>query len=178
VRLEVDGHAYDIDDAHAGQSLLRVLRDVLGITSAKNACEQGECGSCTVTVDGDLACACLVLAAQADGARIETAAGLSTEDGALHPVARAFVEAGAVQCGFCTPGFVMAARDLLARTPDPTEDDIREGLAGNLCRCTGYHKIIDAVCMAAREGAEASSGGLVSGRDLAQGLAPAAEEGT
>ena len=148
MRLDVDGTPYEVDDAHAGQSLLRVLRDVLGLTATKNACEQGECGSCTVTVDGELACACLVLAAQADGCRIETAAGLADGD-ALHPVQEAFLRAGAVQCGFCTPGFVMAVRDLLARIPDPTDDDIREGLAGNLCRCTGYHKIIDAVRLAA-----------------------------
>jgi carbon-monoxide dehydrogenase small subunit len=151
VRLQVDGVAHEVDDALAGQSLLRVLRDVLGVTSAKNACEQGECGSCTVAIDGELACACLVLAVQADGARVETAAGLVDAGGALHPVQDAFVRAGAVQCGFCTPGFVMAARDLLARVPDPSEDDIREGLAGNLCRCTGYHKIVDAVRLAAEE---------------------------
>jgi carbon-monoxide dehydrogenase small subunit len=151
VRLEVDGTVHEVDDAHRGQSLLRVLRDVLGLTAAKNACEQGECGSCTVTVDGELACACLVLAAQADGCRVETAAGLADGD-APHPVQAAFLEAGAVQCGFCTPGFVMAARDLLARNPDPSEDDIREGLAGNLCRCTGYHKIVEAVRRAAQEG--------------------------
>jgi carbon-monoxide dehydrogenase small subunit len=148
VQLTVDGIAYDVDDADAGQSLLRVLREVLGLTAVKDACEQGECGSCTVAVDGELACACLVLAAQAGGAVVETAGGLA--DGAtLHPVQEAFVQAGAVQCGFCTPGFVMAARDLLARVPDPSEDDIREGLAGNLCRCTGYHKIMDAVRIAA-----------------------------
>jgi len=146
VRLEVDGTPHEVDDAHGGQSLLRVLRDVLGITNAKNACEQGECGSCTVSIDGELACACLVLAAQADGARVRTAA--STGHG-LDAVQAAFVAAGAVQCGFCTPGFVVATRDLLARVPDPSEDDIREGLAGNLCRCTGYHKIIDAVRLAA-----------------------------
>jgi carbon-monoxide dehydrogenase small subunit len=151
VRLEVDGTVHEVDDAQAGQSLLRVLRDVLGITSAKNACEQGECGSCTVTVDGELACACLVLAAQADGARVETAAGIAATDAALHDVQAAFVAAGAIQCGFCTPGFVMATRDLLARVPDPTDDDIREGLAGNLCRCTGYQKIIDAVRLAAAQ---------------------------
>ena len=150
MRLEVDGVAHEVDDALAGQSLLRVLRDVLGVTSAKNACEQGECGSCTVAIDGELACACLVLAAQADGGRVETAAGLADGD-ALHPVQAAFLRAGAVQCGFCTPGLVMAVRDLLARVPDPTEDDIRAGLEGNLCRCTGYHKIIDAVRLAAQE---------------------------
>jgi aerobic carbon-monoxide dehydrogenase small subunit len=151
MRLRVDGVVHDVDDALAGQSLLRVLRDVLGVTSAKNACEQGECGSCTVAIDGELACACLVLAVQADGAHVETAAGLVGADGSLHPVQDAFVRAGAVQCGFCTPGFVVAARDLLARIPDPSEDEIREGLEGNLCRCTGYHKIVDAVRLAAEQ---------------------------
>jgi len=151
VRLTVDGTPHEVDDAHAGQSLLRVLRDVLGVTSAKNACEQGECGSCTVAIDGATACACLVLAAQADGARVETAASLrGGPDGrALHPLQEAFLEAGAVQCGFCTPGLIVAARDLLARTPDPSDADIREGLNGNLCRCTGYTKIIEAVRRAA-----------------------------
>jgi carbon-monoxide dehydrogenase small subunit len=151
MRLTVDGTPHDVDDAHGGQSLLRVLRDVLQITSAKNACEQGECGSCTVAIDGEIACACLVLAAQADGARVETAASLAA-DGALHPIQDAFLRAGAVQCGFCTPGLIVAARDLLARNPDPSEADIREGLNGNLCRCTGYQKIIEAVRLAAREG--------------------------
>jgi carbon-monoxide dehydrogenase small subunit len=148
VRLTVDGTRHELDDAHAGQSLLRVLRDVLQVTSAKNACEQGECGSCTVAIDGQIACACLVLAAQADGASVETAASLA--DGSdLHPLQEAFLEAGAVQCGFCTPGLIVAARDLLARNRDPTDADIREGLNGNLCRCTGYIKIIDAVRRAA-----------------------------
>jgi carbon-monoxide dehydrogenase small subunit len=152
VKLTVDGTPHEVDDVHAGQSLLRVLRDVLHVTSAKNACEQGECGSCTVSIDGDIACACLVLAAQADGASVTTAAGVSAADGTLHPVQDAFLRAGAVQCGFCTPGLVVAARDLLARNPDPSEADIREGLNGNLCRCTGYQKIVDAVHLAAREG--------------------------
>jgi carbon-monoxide dehydrogenase small subunit len=151
VRVTVDGIAHEVDDALAAQSLLRVLRDVLGITAPKNACEQGECGSCTVAIDGELACACLVLAAQADGASVETAAGLPDADGELHPVQEAFLRAGAVQCGFCTPGLVMATRDLLERNPQPTEDDIREALAGNLCRCTGYHKIVEAVHLAAQE---------------------------
>jgi carbon-monoxide dehydrogenase small subunit len=153
MRLTVDGTPHEVDDAHAGQSLLRVLRDVLQITSAKNACEQGECGSCTVAIDGETACACLVLAAQADGARVETAASLAGPDGALHPLQEAFLRAGAVQCGFCTPGLIVAARDLLARNPDPSEADIREGLNGNLCRCTGYQKIIEAVRLAAEEAA-------------------------
>jgi carbon-monoxide dehydrogenase small subunit len=150
VRLTVDGTPHEVDDAHAGQSLLRVLREVLGITSAKNACEQGECGSCTVAIDGEIHTACLVLAAQADGARIETAAA-PRGDG-LDQVQEAFLQAGAVQCGFCTPGLIVATRDLLRRTPDPSDADIREGLSGNLCRCTGYAKIIEAVKLAAREG--------------------------
>jgi aerobic carbon-monoxide dehydrogenase small subunit len=148
VRLTVDGTAHEVDDADAGQSLLRVLRDVLGVTNAKNACEQGECGSCTVAIDGEIACACLVLAAQVDGATVETA---GANDDRLRPLQEAFLTAGAVQCGFCTPGLIVAARDFLARNPDPSDDDIREGLNGNLCRCTGYTKIIDAVRHAARE---------------------------
>ena len=152
MRLTVDGTRHEVDDVHTAQSLLRVLRDVLHVTSAKNACEQGECGSCTVRIDGELACACLVLAAQADGAEVETAASLAAADGTLHPVQQAFLDAGAVQCGFCTPGLIVAARDLLARNPDPSEADIREGLNGNLCRCTGYQKIVEAVLLAAEEG--------------------------
>lgn len=150
MRLTVDGALHEVDDVHAGTSLLRVLREVLGVTSAKNACEQGECGSCTVSIDGEIHTACLVLAAQADGARIETAAS-GGPDGGLDRVQEAFLRAGAVQCGFCTPGLVVAARDLLKRHPDPSDADIREGLDGNLCRCTGYAKIIEAVKLAARE---------------------------
>jgi carbon-monoxide dehydrogenase small subunit len=149
VRLTVDGTPHAIDDALAGQSLLRVLRDVLGVTNAKNACEQGECGSCTVAIDGEIACACLVLAAQADGAHVETAG--AGAGGTLDQVQEAFLEAGAVQCGFCTPGLIVATRDFLARHPDPTDADIREGLNGNLCRCTGYTKIIKAVRHAAEQ---------------------------
>jgi carbon-monoxide dehydrogenase small subunit len=151
VRLTVDGTAHDVPDALAGQSLLRVLRDVLDVTAAKNACEEGECGSCTVTIDGELACACLVLAAQADGSAVETAASLGGAGGALHPVQEAFLRTGAVQCGFCTPGLVVAAADLLRRNPDPSDADVREGLNGNLCRCTGYQKIVEAVQLAAQE---------------------------
>jgi carbon-monoxide dehydrogenase small subunit len=152
VRFVVDGTEHEVDDAHAGRSLLRVLRDVLGVTSAKNACEQGECGSCTVAIDGEVHTACLVLAAQADGARIETAAARGED---LDHVQEAFLRAGAVQCGFCTPGLVVATRDLLKRHPAPSDADIREGLNGNLCRCTGYAKIIEAVKLAAREGGAA-----------------------
>jgi carbon-monoxide dehydrogenase small subunit len=147
--LRVDGVERELPDELAGESLLRVLRDEFGITAAKNACEEGECGSCTVAIDGEIACACLVPAVQAAGREVETAAGLVGTNGDLHPVQAALVEAGGVQCGFCTPGFVMAARDLLTRVPEPTDEDIREGLTGNLCRCTGYQKIVAAVRLAA-----------------------------
>jgi carbon-monoxide dehydrogenase small subunit len=120
----------------------------LGLPGSKNACEQGECGSCSVLLDGTLVCACLVLAVQAEGREVVTVEGLAG-DGSLHPVQDAFVEAGAVQCGFCTPGLVVATADLLAHSPDPGEDEIREALSGNLCRCTGYVKIFDAVRLAA-----------------------------
>ncbi len=135
-------------DVWAGESLLSALRDRLGLPGSKNACEQGECGSCSVLLDGTLVCSCLVLAAQADGHEVVTVEGLE-EDGRLHPVQEAFADSGAVQCGFCTPGFVVAAADLLRRHPSPTEDEIREALSGNLCRCTGYEKILDAVQLAA-----------------------------
>jgi aerobic carbon-monoxide dehydrogenase small subunit len=147
VELTVNGERLEAD-VWAGESLLYVLRERLGLPGSKNACEQGECGSCSVLLDGKLACACLVLAAQADGHELVTVEGLS-EDGELHPVQAAFAETGAVQCGFCTPGFVVATADLLARVPSPTDDEIREALSGNLCRCTGYAKIFDAVRLAA-----------------------------
>jgi aerobic carbon-monoxide dehydrogenase small subunit len=132
-----------------GESLLFALRERLGLPGSKNACEQGECGSCSVLLDGRLVCSCLVLAAQADGHDVVTVEGLA-EDGRLHRVQEAFAETGAVQCGFCTPGFVVAAADLLEHHPDPSDDEIREALSGNLCRCTGYAKIFDAVRLAAR----------------------------
>ncbi len=132
----------------AGESLLTALRDRLALPGSKNACEQGECGSCSVLLDGTLVCSCLVLAAQADGHEVVTVEGLG-ENGELHAVQETFAETGAVQCGFCTPGFVVAAADLLRRVPDPTDDEIREALSGNLCRCTGYQKILDAVHLAA-----------------------------
>jgi aerobic carbon-monoxide dehydrogenase small subunit len=147
VELTVNGERLEAD-VWAGESLLYVLRERLGLPGSKNACEQGECGSCSVLLDGKLVCACLVLAAQADGHELVTVEGLG-EDGALHPVQAAFAETGAVQCGFCTPGFVVATADLLARTPSPSDDEIREALSGNLCRCTGYAKIFDAVRLAA-----------------------------
>jgi carbon-monoxide dehydrogenase small subunit len=131
-----------------GESLLFALREHMGLPGSKNACEQGECGSCSVLLDGTLVCACLVLAAQADGHEVVTVEGL-VENGRLHRVQEAFAETGAVQCGFCTPGLIVATADLLARSPDPSEDEIREALSGNLCRCTGYAKIFDAVRLAA-----------------------------
>jgi carbon-monoxide dehydrogenase small subunit len=149
MRLEliVNGERHETD-AWAGESLLYVLRERLGLPGSKNACEQGECGSCSVLLDGKLVCACLVLAAQAEGHEVVTVEGLG-ENGELHAVQEAFTETGAVQCGFCTPGFVVATADLLARNPSPSDDEIREALSGNLCRCTGYAKIFDAVRMAA-----------------------------
>jgi carbon-monoxide dehydrogenase small subunit len=131
-----------------GESLLYALREHMGLPGSKNACEQGECGSCSVLLDGTLVCACLVLAAQADGHEVVTVEGLGSDE-ALHPVQEAFATTGAVQCGFCTPGLIVATVDLLARVPEPTVDEIREALSGNLCRCTGYAKIFDAVRMAA-----------------------------
>ncbi|MEA2330110.1 MAG: aerobic carbon-monoxide dehydrogenase small subunit [Thermoleophilaceae bacterium] len=140
----VNGERQEVDCAWGGESLLYVLRERFGLRGAKNACEQGECGSCSVYLDGTLVCACLVLAAQAEGAEIRTVEGLA-EDDRLHPVQEAFVQAGAVQCGFCTPGLIVTTHDLLERSPHPSDAEIREALAGNLCRCTGYEKIIDAV---------------------------------
>ena len=147
IDLTVNGERHEAD-VWAGESLLYVLRERLGLPGSKNACEQGECGSCSVLLDGKLVCACLVLAAQAEGHELVTVEGLA-EDRELHPVQEAFAETGAVQCGFCTPGFVVATADLLARNPRPTDDEMREALSGNLCRCTGYAKIFDAVRMAA-----------------------------
>jgi carbon-monoxide dehydrogenase small subunit len=147
ISLTVNGEAREAD-VWAGESLLTALRDRLGLPGSKNACEQGECGSCSVLLDGVLVCACLVLAAQADGHELVTVEGLAAES-ELHPVQQAFADAGAVQCGFCTPGLIVATDDLLRRNPDPTDDEIREALSGNLCRCTGYTKILDAVRVAA-----------------------------
>ena len=148
IGLTINGEERETE-VWAGESLLYALRERLGLPGSKNACEQGECGSCSVLLDGKLVCACLVLAAQADGHDVVTVEGLAGDDG-LHRVQEAFVEAGAVQCGFCTPGLVVAAADLLQRTPAPSDDEIREALAGNVCRCTGYGKIIQAVHMAAK----------------------------
>jgi aerobic carbon-monoxide dehydrogenase small subunit len=149
VRIAVTVNGEPVEaEVWEGESLLYALREHMGLPGSKNACEQGECGSCSVLLDGTLVCACLVLAAQADGHEILTVEGLGSED-ALHPVQEAFATTGAVQCGFCTPGLIVATVDLLARVPEPTDDEIREALSGNLCRCTGYAKIFDAVRMAA-----------------------------
>jgi carbon-monoxide dehydrogenase small subunit len=131
-----------------GESLLYVLRERLGLPGSKNACEQGECGSCTVYLDGTPVCACLVAAGQVEGRSVRTVEGLATGD-ELDPVQEAFVATGAVQCGFCTPGLIVAAHELVNRKPDASDAEIREALAGNLCRCTGYEKILDAVRLAA-----------------------------
>jgi carbon-monoxide dehydrogenase small subunit len=142
--VRVNGIEHEVDDAWLGESLLWVLRERLGLPGSKNACEQGECGSCSVVIDGSLVCSCLVLGAAAVGCDVTTVEGLTT-DGELTDVQRAFVEQGAVQCGFCTPGLIMSAHDLLDRNPSPTDLEIREAISGNLCRCTGYGRIIEAV---------------------------------
>jgi aerobic carbon-monoxide dehydrogenase small subunit len=148
LNVTVNGEPREADGVWEGESLLHVLRERLGLPGAKNACEQGECGSCSVYLDGELVCACLVLAGQAQGREVTTVEGLAPE-GELSPIQEAFLQAGAVQCGFCTPGLIVATDDLLGRNPEPTDGEIREALAGNLCRCTGYEKILDAVRMAA-----------------------------
>ena len=148
IELTVNGELREAD-VWGGESLLFTLREQLELPGSKNACEQGECGSCSVLLDGTLVCSCLVLAAQADGHDVVTVEGVA-EDGALHRVQEAFLAAGAVQCGFCTPGLIVTTVDLLHHTPSPTDDQIREALSGNLCRCTGYQKIFDAVRAAAQ----------------------------
>jgi carbon-monoxide dehydrogenase small subunit len=150
IELTVNGERKETE-VWEGESLLYALRERLGLPGSKNACEQGECGSCSVLLDGTLVCACLVLAAQADGHDVVTVEGLA-RDGELHPVQEAFSETGAVQCGFCTPGLIVATADLLARNPAPSDDEIREALSGNLCRCTGYAKVFEAVRLAVGRG--------------------------
>ncbi|HEU5420460.1 MAG TPA: (2Fe-2S)-binding protein [Streptosporangiaceae bacterium] len=153
ITATVNGQPREADDVWPGESLLYVLRERMGLPGSKNACEQGECGSCTVYLNGVLVCSCLVAAGQAQGATVVTVEGLAAREAgstvSLHPVQEAFVAAGAVQCGFCTPGLLVAAHDLLARVPSPSDLEIREALAGNLCRCTGYEKILAAVHQAA-----------------------------
>jgi carbon-monoxide dehydrogenase small subunit len=148
VSFTVNGTSETVDDVWEGESLLYVLRERMGLPGSKNACEQGECGSCTVYLDGTPVCACLVAAGQAEGRQVRTVEGLAEGD-RLDPIQEAFVEAGAVQCGFCTPGLLVQAHDLIERRPDASDGEIREALAGNLCRCTGYEKILDAVRLAA-----------------------------
>ena len=143
IKLTVNGEQREAEAADH-ESLLTVLRENLGLAGSKNACEQGECGSCSVIMDGDLVCACLVLGAAAAERSIQTVESFSGDE-RLHPVQRAFVEAGAVQCGFCTPGLVVATYALLKRNPEPSEQEVREALSGNICRCTGYGKILEAV---------------------------------
>ena len=147
VSFTVNGSRETVDDVWEGESLLYVLRERMGLPGSKNACEQGECGSCSVWLDGELVCACLVLAAQAHEREVRTVEGLAAGE-AMHPVQEAFVETGAVQCGFCTPGFIVAVADLLEHIPEPSEATVREALSGNLCRCTGYEKILEAVRLA------------------------------
>jgi aerobic carbon-monoxide dehydrogenase small subunit len=175
IELTINGERREADDVWAGESLLYALRERLGLPGSKNACEQGECGSCTVYLDGTPVCSCLVAAGQANGREVTTVEGLGsgreracerTEDTesarsagrapartseSLHPVQQAFLERGAVQCGFCTPGLIVSTHDLLQRNPHPSDPEIREALAGNLCRCTGYEKIMDAVRTAAEQ---------------------------
>jgi carbon-monoxide dehydrogenase small subunit len=154
IRVLVNGEWREAD-VWPGSSLLSMLREELGLSGSKNACEQGECGSCSVWLDGELVCSCLVLAAQAHEHEVQTVESLARDD-VLHPVQAAFLEAGAVQCGFCTPGLVVAVTDLLEHDPSPDELTVREALSGNLCRCTGYEKVFQAVRLAAdrkREGA-------------------------
>ncbi len=148
VELTVNGEKRQADDVWEGESLLYVLRERLGLPGSKNACEQGECGSCSVYLDGVVVCACLVAAGQAQDRHVVTVEGLADGE-TLDPVQQAFLDAGAVQCGFCTPGLVVAVHDLLARVPQPDDETVREALAGNLCRCTGYEAILDAVRLAA-----------------------------
>ena len=144
VSFTVNGQRHEADDVWPGESLLYVLRERMGLPGSKNACEQGECGSCTVYLDGVLVCSCLVAGGQAEGRTVVTVEGLANGD-RLDPVQQAFVDAGAVQCGFCTPGLIVAAHALLERNAEPSEYEIREELSGNICRCTGYGRIIEAV---------------------------------
>jgi carbon-monoxide dehydrogenase small subunit len=148
--LRVNGVSHDVRDAWLGESLLYVLRERLGLYGTKGACEQGECGSCTVFLDGAAVCSCLVLAASAEGCEVSTIERIGSTD-EPSDVQRAFVEQGGVQCGFCTPGLVMAVHALLDTNPSPTRPEIREAISGNLCRCTGYGRIFEAVDAALRE---------------------------
>jgi len=149
IKLEVNGEQYEVD-VKPYWTLLYVLREKLGLKGTKNGCGEGDCGACTVIMDGKSVHSCLVLAVQADGKKILTIEGLAKE-GKLHPLQEAFVEHGAIQCGFCTPGMIMAAKALLDENPNPTREEIREAISGNICRCTGYVKIIKAIEAAAKK---------------------------
>ncbi len=159
VELTVNGRSHTVDDVWHLESLLELLRERLGLRGTKNACEQGECGSCSIYMDGVLVCACLVAAGQAQGSEIVTVEGLADPDGSLHPIQRAFLDCGAVQCGFCTPGMIMATHSLLGEHPSPDDPTVREELSGNLCRCTGYQKVLDAVHAAAAQVTQAAQPG-------------------
>jgi carbon-monoxide dehydrogenase small subunit len=149
VKMTVNGDPVEML-CRADQTLLDCLRDEMGLTGTKEGCSTGDCGACSVTVDGRLVCACLMLGVEAEGRKIETIEGIG-ESEELHPVQRHFLEEAALQCGICTPGFIVAAKNLLEKNPNPTEEEARYWLAGNLCRCTGYDKIIKAVLKAAEE---------------------------
>lgn len=150
LRFNLNGRDIDLD-CPPDRRVIDLLREDLGLTGAKESCGAGECGACTILVDGESRLACLMLAAQLDGRRVTTIEGLTPEQG-LHPIQKAFVESGGVQCGFCTPGMILASVDLLSRNPQPSREEIRHGLSGNLCRCTGYQMIVDSVAQAAEEG--------------------------
>ena len=150
IALNVNGTSYEV--AAAPQDLLiDVLRNTLGLTGTKKGCGEGDCCSCTVLIDGELALSCITLAIACQGKAILTIEGMDKKDGTLHPIQQAYVDKGAVQCGFCTPGMIMATKVLLDENPDPKREDIKRGLSGNLCRCTGYIKIVDAVEAAAKQ---------------------------
>ena len=172
--LNINGQTREVDSAWLGESLLYVLRERLGLAGAKNACEQGECGSCSVLLDGALVCACLVMGAAASGAQITTVESFSA-DGTISDIQQAFIDEGAVQCGFCTPGLIVSVHDLLEGNPDPTDLEVREAMSGNLCRCTGYGRIFEAVrtsvarrhASGARHDASAPTSQLTGGVQLA-----------
>ena len=149
ITLNVNGKSYEVA-IESRQSLLQVLREELHLTGSKEGCSEGECGACTVILDGKTVDSCLIFGLEAEGCQITTIEGLSS-NGLLHPVQQAFIENGGAQCGFCTPGMILAAKALLEQTPNPSEEEIRWGLSGNLCRCTGYVKIVAAVQAAAQQ---------------------------
>ena len=173
ITTTINGKRREVDNVWEGESLLYVLRERMGLPGSKNACEQGECGSCTVYLDGVSVCACLVAGGQAQGREIVTVEGLGGRQDGLHPIQQAFLEAGAVQCGFCTSGLIVASHDLLTRNEKPSDPEIREALAGNLCRCTGYEMILDAVRLAA----ERMAAERVSAQRLASGRPVGSTEG-